>query len=101
MAAVLTRRAVMEAMRSLLDPKSVAVEIYRISDRNLIDFYADTGISIIGLDDKRPHDKIGLGFAYTRVSNRARDLEGQDGCELPGTRDEPATAPRRSPAGRA
>jgi porin len=45
------------------------------SDRNLIDFYADTGISIIGLDDKRPHDKIGLGFAYARVSNRARDLD--------------------------
>jgi porin len=45
------------------------------SDRNLVDFYADTGISIIGLDGKRPHDKIGLGFAYARVSNRARDLD--------------------------
>jgi porin len=45
------------------------------SDRNLIDFYADSGISIIGLDDKRPHDKIGLGFAYARISGRARDLD--------------------------
>lgn len=45
------------------------------SDRNLIDFYADTGISIIGLDGKRPHDKIGLGFAYARISGRARDLD--------------------------
>ncbi|AMN40466.1 carbohydrate-selective porin [Rhodoplanes sp. Z2-YC6860] len=45
------------------------------SDRNLVDFYADTGISIIGLDNERPHDKIGFGFAYARVSNRARDLD--------------------------
>jgi porin len=44
-------------------------------DRNLIDFYADAGISIIGLNDKRPHDKIGLGLAYAHVSNRARDLD--------------------------
>jgi porin len=45
------------------------------ADRNLVDFCADAGISIVGLDDKRPHDKIGLGLAYARVSNRARDLD--------------------------
>ena len=45
------------------------------SDRNLVDFYADGGISIIGAMAERPHDKIGLGFAYSRISSRARDLD--------------------------
>ncbi|AMN44090.1 carbohydrate-selective porin [Rhodoplanes sp. Z2-YC6860] len=45
------------------------------ADRNLVSFYTDAGISIIGLDEKRPHDKIALGFAYARVSNHARDLD--------------------------
>jgi porin len=46
------------------------------SDRNLIDFYADGGIDLIGPMASRPSDKIGLGFAYARISNRARELDG-------------------------
>jgi porin len=45
------------------------------SDRNLVDFYADGGISVIGLWPERPHDKIGLGFAYARISDSARALD--------------------------
>lgn len=45
------------------------------SDRNLIDFYADGGLNIAGPMTWRPHDKIGLGFSYARISDRARELD--------------------------
>jgi porin len=43
--------------------------------RNLIDLYADGGVSVIGPLASRPKDKIGFGFAYARISGRARDLD--------------------------
>jgi porin len=42
---------------------------------NLIDYYADTGIELIGLSDRRPHDKLGVAAAYAHVSPRARALD--------------------------
>ena len=45
------------------------------SDRNLIDLYADGGVGCVGPFTQRPHDKIGLGFAYAQISGRARDLD--------------------------
>lgn len=45
------------------------------SDRNLVEFYLDGGIEVIGLAAGRPHDKIGLGFAYARISDAARALD--------------------------
>ena len=44
-------------------------------DRNLIDFYADGGVNVQGPLGARPNDKLGLGFAYARISNRARELD--------------------------
>jgi porin len=44
-------------------------------DRNLIDFYADVGVNVQGPLASRPNDKFGLGFAYARISGRARDLD--------------------------
>ncbi len=44
-------------------------------DRNLIDFYVDGGINVQGPLAARPNDKPGLGFAYARISDRARDLD--------------------------
>jgi porin len=44
-------------------------------DRNLIDFYADGGVNVQGPLAARPNDKLGLGFAYARISSRARDLD--------------------------
>jgi porin len=44
-------------------------------DRNLIDFYVDGGVNIQGPLASRPDDKLGLGFTYARISNRARDLD--------------------------
>ena len=44
-------------------------------DRNLIDFYAEGGINFAGPFAARPKDKLGVGFAYARISNQARDLD--------------------------
>jgi porin len=49
---------------------------YSPPDRNLIDFYADTGLELIGLSDERPKDKFGIAVAYAHVSPRARALDG-------------------------
>jgi porin len=45
------------------------------SDRNLIDRYADAGIELIGLDNKRPDDKFGVAVGYAHVSKWARQLD--------------------------
>lgn len=49
---------------------------YSPSDRNLISFYADGGIELIGLSEQRPHDKFGIAAGYARVSNAVRALDG-------------------------
>ena len=45
---------------------------YSPPDRNLIDVYADAGVELIGLADRRPHDKFGVAGAYAHVSLRGR-----------------------------
>lgn len=45
------------------------------ADRNLIDLYADGGIELIGLDDRRPDDKFGIAAGYAHVSKRAQALD--------------------------
>jgi porin len=44
-------------------------------DRNLVSFYADGGMNFQGPFLQRPNDKLGLGFGYLRISDRARDLD--------------------------
>lgn len=44
-------------------------------DRSLVSFYADTGINVKGPFASRPDDVFGIGFAYARISNRARALD--------------------------
>jgi porin len=48
---------------------------YSPPNRNLIDFYADGGLELIGLQEARPHDKFGLAVAYAHVSPRAQGLD--------------------------
>ena len=48
---------------------------YSPGDRNLIDYYADTGVEFVGLADERPKDKFGVAAAYAHVSPRARALD--------------------------
>jgi porin len=45
------------------------------SDRNPIDFYADGGVELIGLSDRRPKDKFGIAAGYAHVSSRAHALD--------------------------
>ena len=45
------------------------------SDRNLIDLYADAGLTFVGPIRSRPDDKVGLAVSYARISDRARDLD--------------------------
>ena len=39
-------------------------------DRNLIDFYADGGVTFTGMIPGRPDDAFAVGFAYTNISDR-------------------------------
>jgi porin len=48
---------------------------YSPPDRNIVDFYADSGIEFVGLSDSRQKDKFGIAAAYARVSPWARALD--------------------------
>ena len=43
--------------------------------RNLVDFYADTGVAVSGAMASRPDDKFGIAFAYSHISSAARALD--------------------------
>ena len=45
------------------------------SDRNPIDFYADGGVELIGLSDRRPKNKFGIAAGYAHVSSSAHALD--------------------------
>ena len=44
-------------------------------DRNLIDFYADTGVTFSGMIPGRPADTFAIGFAYTGISNQVSGFD--------------------------
>jgi porin len=50
------------------------------TDRNLIDFYADGGLTFKGLLTSRPDDTIGLGLAYGHISSYAAANDTQVGA---------------------
>jgi porin len=45
------------------------------NDRNLINFYADAGLTYKGPIPARPDDTAGIAFAYARIGNNARGLD--------------------------
>jgi porin len=45
------------------------------SDRNLISFYADGGLTYKGLFPNRPDDTVGVSLAYARISSAARGFD--------------------------
>jgi len=60
------------------DPKGVALfgrVVGAPSDRNLIDFYADGGITFSGMIPRRPGDSLAIGVAYTGISDRVRSFD--------------------------
>jgi porin len=51
-------------------------------DRNLVDFYFDTGLTDKG-PFGREDDTIGIGFAYTRIGGAARSLDADTTATTP------------------
>ena len=51
-------------------------------DRNLVDFYFDTGLTYEG-PFGREDDTIGSGFAYTRIGGAARSLDADTTATTP------------------
>ena len=49
------------------------------SDRNLVDFYADTGLTFTGMIPGRPDDAVAIGFAYTGISDDAGAFDVDSG----------------------
>ena len=47
--------------------------------QNIIDFYADGGITFSGMMPGRAHDKLGIGFAYTGTSSEVHSFDGGPG----------------------
>ncbi len=45
------------------------------SDRNEVDLYVEGGVTVTGPFATRPHDVFGLGYAYTRISDSAREAD--------------------------
>jgi porin len=54
------------------------------SNRNLVDFYADTGLTFQGMIGKRPNDSFGLAAAFAKISSHATlDSSLGEGTLLP------------------
>ncbi|MGH6824401.1 carbohydrate porin [Methyloceanibacter sp.] len=67
------------------DPKGVALfgrVIGAPSDRNLVDFYADGGITFSGMIQKRPDDSFAIGVAYTGISNQVHGFDIDSGSPV-------------------
>ena len=64
------------------DPKGVSL-FGRVAgapaDQNLVDLYAEGGITFTGMIPHRADDALAVGFAYTGVSNRVRGFDSDSG----------------------
>jgi porin len=52
------------------------------SDRNLVDFYAEGGITFSGMIPNRPDDTLGVGVAYTGISDRVHAFDVDSGLSV-------------------
>lgn len=52
------------------------------SDRNLLDFYADAGVTFTGMIPQRPDDSLALGLAYTRISDQVHASDVDSGLTV-------------------
>src|SRR5262245_15888601 len=52
------------------------------SDRNLVDFYADGGITFTGMIPRRPDDALAIGIAYTGISDRVSGFDLDSGLSV-------------------
>lgn len=64
------------------DPKGISFfgrVIGAPEDRNLVDMYWEAGLTFTGMMASRPNDILGIGFAYTDISDDARAQLVADG----------------------
>jgi porin len=52
------------------------------TDQNLIDIYADGGITFSGMIPHRPDDMLGIGFGYSGISNRVHGFDLDSGLPI-------------------
>jgi porin len=57
------------------------------SAQNLVDFYAEAGITFSGMIPHRADDLLGIGFAYTGVSDQVHGFDLDAGLPVPQTRE--------------
>jgi porin len=57
------------------------------TEQNLVDFYADGGITFSGLIGHRSDDVLGIGIAYTGISSQAHDFAMDSGRPVAGTQE--------------
>jgi porin len=67
------------------DPKGIGLfgrAFWAPSDRNLVDFYTEAGVTFTGMTPHRPDDALGIGFAYTGISDRAHGFDLDSGLPV-------------------
>ena len=52
------------------------------SDRNQVNAYFDTGVVFTGMVSSRPNDVLGVGIAYTGISDEASDFDSDSGLSI-------------------
>jgi porin len=52
------------------------------SDRNIVDVYAEGGVTVTGPFATRPKDLLGIGFAYTGISHSAQIADREVGQSI-------------------
>ena len=52
------------------------------SEQNLIDFYADGGVTFSGMVPRRPDDYLAIGFDYSGISDRAHGFDLDSGLPV-------------------
>ena len=64
------------------DPKGIGIfgrVIGGPTEQNLVDFYADGGVTFSGMIPHRADDILAAGFAYTGIANDVHGLDGSQG----------------------
>jgi porin len=72
------------------DPKGVGLFgriIGAPTEQNLVDFYADGGVTFSGVVPHRPNDTFGIGLAYTGISSEAHNFDLASGLPVGRTRE--------------
>src|SRR5581483_7576288 len=57
------------------------------TEQNLVDFYADGGITFRGMIPHRSDDVLGIGLAYTGISSKAHDFDIDSGLPVARTQE--------------